>query len=151
VAVNIEMVPVRDQGKLKSNECLPVEGTGAALTYRISAQPMGSAQLRLLRFPCFCKEPQASLIGSHRHSTAFGDLLRGELRVCKRFERGANASGVFERPRLLTSTKKWCALKAWGLKIAKRSGFGKAQVAVARKLAVLLCTYGSSNRISAGF
>lgn len=41
---------------------------------------------------------------------------------------------------LLASTKKWCALKAWGIKIAKRSGFGKAQVAVARKLAVLLCT-----------
>ena len=79
VAVNVEMVPVRDQGKLKSNECLPAEGTGAALTYRISAHPMGSAQLKLLRFPCFYKEPQASVIGPHRHSTASGDLLRGEL------------------------------------------------------------------------
>jgi transposase len=41
---------------------------------------------------------------------------------------------------LLASTKKWCSLKAWGMKIAKRSGFGKAQVAVARKLSVLLST-----------
>ena len=41
---------------------------------------------------------------------------------------------------LLASTKKWCSLKAWGMKIAKRSGFGKAQVAVARKLSVLLGT-----------
>jgi transposase len=41
---------------------------------------------------------------------------------------------------LLTSTKKWCSLKAWGMKIAKRHGFVKARVAVARKLAMLLCS-----------
>ena len=41
---------------------------------------------------------------------------------------------------LLTSCKKWCALKAWGMKIAKRHGFIKARVAVARKLAILLCS-----------
>jgi hypothetical protein len=29
-------------------------------------------------------------------------------------------------------------LKAWGLRLAKRSGFKKAKVAVARKLAVIL-------------
>ena len=40
---------------------------------------------------------------------------------------------------LLTSTKKWCALKAWGMKIAKRHGFFKARIAVARKLAIILC------------
>ena len=39
---------------------------------------------------------------------------------------------------LLTSTKKWCALKAWGMKIAKRRGFQKARIAVARKLAIIL-------------
>jgi len=31
---------------------------------------------------------------------------------------------------------KWCALKAWGPRLAKRVGLRKAKVAVARKLAV---------------
>jgi transposase len=39
---------------------------------------------------------------------------------------------------LLINSKRWCALKAWGLRIAKRSSMGNARVAVARKLAVLL-------------
>ena len=40
--------------------------------------------------------------------------------------------------------KKWSALKAWGIKLARKAGMKKAAVAVARKLAVLmhrmLCT-----------
>ena len=39
---------------------------------------------------------------------------------------------------LLTRVQKWCALKAWGLRVAKRSGMKKARTAVARKLAVIL-------------
>ncbi len=39
---------------------------------------------------------------------------------------------------LLTRVPHWCALKAWGLRLAKRSGFKKAKVAVVRKLAVIL-------------
>ena len=39
---------------------------------------------------------------------------------------------------LLTRVAKWSALKAWGVRIAKRSGIRKAKVAVARKLAVIL-------------
>jgi transposase len=39
---------------------------------------------------------------------------------------------------LLTRVEKWSALKAWGLRIAKRSGMKKATVAVARKLAVIM-------------
>lgn len=39
---------------------------------------------------------------------------------------------------LLTRIAKWSALKAWGMRIAKRSGLRKAKVAVARKLAVIL-------------
>ena len=34
--------------------------------------------------------------------------------------------------------QKWSALKAWGLRIAKRSSMMNAVVAVARKLAVIL-------------
>jgi hypothetical protein len=39
---------------------------------------------------------------------------------------------------LLTRVVKWSALKAWGIRLAKRSGLRKAKVAVTRKLAVIL-------------
>lgn len=39
---------------------------------------------------------------------------------------------------LLTRVPKWSALKAWGMKLAKRNGLKKAKVAVARKLAVIM-------------
>ena len=38
----------------------------------------------------------------------------------------------------LTRCKKWSALKAWGMNVAKRRGMAKARVAVARKLAVIM-------------
>lgn len=52
----------------------------------------------------------------------------GMLR-CYLFE----AAGV-----LLTRVPKWCAIKAWGVRLAKRIGFKKAKIAVARKLAVIM-------------
>jgi transposase len=39
---------------------------------------------------------------------------------------------------LLTRVGRWSALKAWGLRLAKRVGMKKAKVAVARKLAIIL-------------
>jgi len=39
---------------------------------------------------------------------------------------------------LLTRVSRWSGLKAWGLRLAKRSGMKKATVAVARKLAVTM-------------
>ena len=39
---------------------------------------------------------------------------------------------------LLTRVESWSTLKAWGMRLAKRSGIRKAKVAVARKLAVIL-------------
>jgi transposase len=39
---------------------------------------------------------------------------------------------------LLTRSQKQCPLKTWGLKLQETKGFGKARVAVARKLACLL-------------
>lgn len=39
---------------------------------------------------------------------------------------------------LLTRVKRWSALKAWGIRIARKAGMQKAKVAVARKLAVIL-------------
>jgi transposase len=44
---------------------------------------------------------------------------------------------------LLTRVAKWSALKAWGIRLAKRRGLRKAKVAVARKLAVILLGCGS--------
>lgn len=46
---------------------------------------------------------------------------------------------------LLTRTSTSSALKTWGLRLAKSSGFKKARVAVARKLAVILHTMGKTN------
>jgi len=61
----------------------------------------------------------------HGHITREGDgLLRSYL-----FE----AAHV-----LLTRRKGTCRLKKWGLKLAAKKGYGKARVAVARKLAILL-------------
>ena len=39
---------------------------------------------------------------------------------------------------LLHRTKRWSALKAWGMSLAKRIGLKKAKVAIARKIAVIL-------------
>jgi transposase len=39
---------------------------------------------------------------------------------------------------ILIKCKKWSNLRAWGMKIAKRRGFQKARIAVARKLAIIL-------------
>lgn len=39
---------------------------------------------------------------------------------------------------LLTRVRRWSALKAWGMRIANRSGARRARVALARKIAVIL-------------
>ena len=39
---------------------------------------------------------------------------------------------------LLIRSKKWSALRAWGMQIAKRRGMARARVAIARKLATIL-------------
>ena len=38
---------------------------------------------------------------------------------------------------LLTRVAKWSTLKAWGIRLAKRSGLRKAKVAVARSAVIL--------------
>ena len=37
---------------------------------------------------------------------------------------------------LLVRGRRWSALRAWGMRVAKRRGMARARVAVARKLAV---------------
>ena len=39
---------------------------------------------------------------------------------------------------MLTHSKKWSWLKAWGMRVAQRRGMRRATVAVARRLAVIL-------------
>ena len=39
---------------------------------------------------------------------------------------------------LLMRSRKWSSLKAWGVRLAKKVGMGKAVVAVARKLAIIM-------------
>ena len=38
----------------------------------------------------------------------------------------------------LTRSRHWCPLKAWGMRVAKRQGFKRARVAVARRLAIVM-------------
>ena len=40
--------------------------------------------------------------------------------------------------KIIHHSRGWCALKAWAVRLAKRRGLGKAKVALARKLAVVL-------------
>ena len=39
---------------------------------------------------------------------------------------------------LMTRTRKWSRLRAWGIAVAKRRGMKRATVAVARKLGVIM-------------
>ena len=39
---------------------------------------------------------------------------------------------------LMHHSKRWCALKSWMVRLAKRRGLAKAKLAVARKLAVVM-------------
>ena len=68
---------------------------------------------------------QSGELEMHGHITKEGDgMLRSYL---------VEAAHV-----LLTRKRRSCRLKQWGLKLAKKKGHGKARVAVARKIAVLL-------------
>lgn len=63
------------------------------------------------------------------------DFIKG---ISKRGDRMVRHHLVTAATVLMTATKGWCPLKAWGVRLAKRQGFSKARVAVARKLAVIL-------------
>lgn len=47
---------------------------------------------------------------------------------------------------ILSSTKSFSSLKAWGMKLVKRVGYNKAKVAVARKLAMLMFAMWRDNK-----
>jgi Transposase IS116/IS110/IS902 family len=59
-------------------------------------------------------------------------------RISKRGD-GLMRTYLFEAANvLLTRVSTWSTLKAWGMRLAKRTGATKAKVALARKLAVIL-------------
>lgn len=58
--------------------------------------------------------------------------------ISKRGDRMVRHHLVIAATVIMTATKTWCPLKAWGVRLAKKQGFSKARVAVARKLAIIL-------------
>lgn len=72
--------------------------------------------------------PRIDDSGEREHRGAITKAGDGLVR-CLLFE-AANA--------LLLRTRRWCALKRWGMALAKRRGLNRARVAVARRLAIIL-------------
>lgn len=81
-------------------------------------------------------------VGAHfgltprRHQS--GTSIDFEGHISKRGDFGVREALCEAAASLLMRVKKWSALKAWGMKIAKRSSMMCAIVAVARKLAAIL-------------
>ena len=76
-----------------------------------------------------------------------------EGRITKQGDREVRAALCEAAASLLIRTRKWSALKVWGLRIAKRTSMMNAIVAVARKLAVILHRMwldGSAFRVGRG-
>ena len=46
---------------------------------------------------------------------------------------------------ILTHTHSWSSLKSWGVKLSKKIGYNKAQIAVARKLAIIMLSMWKDN------
>ena len=66
----------------------------------------------------------------------------GEVDWSGRISRAGDAGvrrALYQAANVLSHCSKgWCALKSWAVRLAKRRGLGKAKVALARKLAVVL-------------
>ena len=68
-----------------------------------------------------------------------GRYASGEIDWTGRISKCGERSYLYEAANvMLTRVARWSALKAWGIRVAKRTGLRKAKVAVARKLAVVL-------------
>jgi transposase len=85
--------------------------------------------------------PSCTALGAH-----FGLTPRrfqsGEMDWSGRISRAGDAAvrrALYQAANVLIHhSKGWCALKSWAVRLAKRRGLGKAKVALARKLAVVL-------------
>jgi transposase len=70
-----------------------------------------------------------------RYQSGESDVQGGINRCGDELARTALYEAAHSLP---THSPKWSALRAWGMKVAKRRGMARARVAVARKLAVIL-------------
>ena len=106
---------------------------------------MGSGPLVALTYAAGVDEPgrfrSARTVGAH-----FGLTPRrfqsGEVDWSGRISRAGDAAvrrALYQAANVLIHhSKGWCALKSWAVRVARRRGLGKAKVALARKLAVVL-------------
>ena len=107
--------------------------------------PNASAQSRLFSFLATIDDPtrfkRSRSVGAYLGLTT-RRYASGEIDWTGRISKCGDAmlrSYLYEAANvLLTRVAKWSTLKAWGIRLAKRSGLRKAKVAVARKLAVIL-------------
>lgn len=70
-----------------------------------------------------------------RHQSGETDYDKG---ISKRGDPATRWALVTAATVLLSGTSEWNSLKAWGIRLAKRIGFSKARIAVARKLAIIM-------------
>jgi hypothetical protein len=110
------------------------------------ARPEGKAIIEWIAFDRL--KPNLNCASHKRVHTSYAKVGKAPPRS---FASPKGAAAALSRPRggthlaryeaagvLLTRVQKWSALKAWGMRVAKRIGMRKARVAVARKLAVIL-------------
>lgn len=109
---------------------LPVPGVGpvVALTYLTGIDdPARFAHSRDVG-PHFGLIPRKYASGEIDHNGS----------ITKAGDGGVRGALVQAALTLLTRDHRWCALKAWGMAVAKRRGLHRAIVAIAHKLAVIL-------------
>jgi transposase len=86
--------------------------------------------------------PRSRDVGAHFGLTPAryqsGDSVDRSSGISKRGDKEVRTALYEAASGLLVRSKKWSALRAWGLKIAKRSGHRKAVTALARRLAVTM-------------
>ena len=84
---------------------------------------------------------RSSDVGAHlgltprQHQSGETDVRGRISRSGDAFTRGALFTAAHV---MLTRSRQWTSIRAWGLRIAKRSSLKKAKIAVARKLAVVM-------------
>jgi hypothetical protein len=87
------------------------------------------------RHPRYVAKGRSALRRQPRYSAVLpGHVSNGR----KRGDRIVRHHLVTAATVLMAATKKWCPLKTWAIKIAKKQRFSKARVAVAPKLAIIL-------------
>ena len=91
----------------------------------------------MIRLAAGDQEASVLALDSHQKRYASGEIDRmGGISRCGD---GMLRSYLYEAAGvLLTSVPKWSPIKAWGVRLAKRVGFKKAKIAVARKLAIIM-------------